>query len=204
MKKTILLLTLALGLIFGIYQLVFAPRKTPLTTSSTNKVAQKAEATPSKTLKTYTDPSGFSFNYPDNLSLTKNEINSPTTYADIQLTSKDVEGSLNLKISDSKFASTEEWVKANQFTISQTPNEVKLGDLKAVEVTTGNKLLLGALDSGVLFTIETSLGERKDFWMSVYKSVLTDFSFVQPAKDTAASQGASSSDVSFEGEDVVE
>ena len=149
---------------------------------------------PSKTVKPYTDPSGFSFNYPDNLSLTNNEATSSSTYADIQLTGSRLEGSLNLKITDSKFASLAEWLKSNSFS---NPKEVKLGNLKALEVATNQKLVLGALDSGVFFYIEIPMTD-KSFWMEVYNKVLADFSFSPGSVNTATS------DVTFESEEIVE
>jgi len=197
-KKTILLLILAVGLIIVVIQLFFRQQKNTLTTPNPKQIVNNIAVSPSKTSKTYSDPAGFSFNYPDNLSLTNNEAESPTTYADIKLISKDVVGSLDLKISDTNFTKAEDWLGANN--ISQTPKEVKLGKLKAVEIITDNKLLLGAIDQGVLFTIEVSFEERGDFWKTVYNIVLTDFSFVQP--ESTAQSGAS--EIIFEGEEVVE
>lgn len=159
-------------------------------------INQPKEIIPSETLIEYTDPAGFSFSYPDNLSLEKNEEADEGTYADIQLSSKQVSGSLNLKISDSKFASIDEWVKLNQ----GTKREVKLGNLNATEIKTNDRLLLGALDQGVLFTIELPLLEE-DFWMQVYNKILAGFSFAPPSEENVS---LSSDDVIFEGEEVVE
>lgn len=142
----------------------------------------------------YADPSGFTFSYPDNLSITKGELDE-TTYADLQLFSKDVNGSLSLKISDNKFKTLDEWVKLN----TETSKEVKLGNLKALEIKTSDRLLLGALDQGIFFTIEMPLIEES-FWMQVYGKVLESFSFAAP--DTGAD--SSSDAVTFEGEEVVE
>lgn len=148
---------------------------------------------PSNTLLDYTDPAGFSFSYPDNLSTVKNET-LDNEYADITLSSKDISGSLNLKITDSKFKTLDEWAKLNK----GEPAEKKLGNLKAMEVKTSDRLYLGALDQGILFTIEMPLLEE-DFWMKVYEKVLSGFSFVAPAATAAAPD-----DVSFESEEVVE
>lgn len=157
---------------------------------------------PSETFNEYSDESGFSFSYPDNISIEKKEVEDNSTYANLQLNSKDVNGSLTLNISDTKITTLDEWVKKN--TTSLTPKETKLGNLKALEITLSDRLLLGALDQGVLFTIEMPLVE-KDFWMKVYQGVLKDFSFAPPAQEAA--QGSSNTlgdDVAFEGEEVVE
>ncbi len=197
-KKLILVLALVAGLIVtGLVVLNPIKQKSPLSQSPAGQQSGSKEIKPSETLKEYTDPSGFTLSYPDNLSLVKNDIADNSTYADIQLTSKDVSGSLNLKISDSKFATPDEWLKSSK----GTTKEVKLGSLKGMEVITNDRLLLGALDNGVFFDIEMPLIE-KDFWMKVYNKVLTSFSFTAP--EAANSTSASASDITFEGEETVE
>lgn len=151
---------------------------------------------PSSNFLDYADPAGFNFSYPDNLSIIKNDI-ADNEYADITLSSKDVNGSLNLKISDSKFKTLDEWIKLNKVAAKEEQKEVKLGNLKAIEIKTTDRLYLGALDQGILFTIEIPLIEE-EFWMKVYNKVLSGFSFVAPASASGPN------DVSFEGEEVVE
>lgn len=194
-KKSILILGLVI-LFVVITFLVLNPIRNPLSKSPSGQQSTAKEITPSETLKEYTDPSGFTLSYPDNLSLTKNDITDESTYADIQLTSKEVSGSLNLKISDSKFATLDEWLKLNK----GTPKKVQLGSLTGMEIVTQDRLLLGALDKEVFFSIEMPLIE-KDFWMKVYNKVLTSFAFASPQ---SASTDTSSNDVIFEGEEVVE
>lgn len=175
------------------------PLSSPLST-------QTKEIVPSETLIEYTDPAGFRLSYPDNLSLLNNALKDDNTYAELQLVAKGIDGSLVLKISDSELTSLDEWVKTKKAS-SPTPKETKLGSLQAMEVTTDDKLLLGALDQEVLFTIEIPLGKDRDFWMKVYDILLANFSFVPPSPDSATSPGqvsSSADDVIFEGEEVVE
>lgn len=200
-KKTAILFILTLGIIALVVKFVFFSPKTYLNTPQIS-LEKKTQIEPSKTLKSYTDPSGFTLSYPDNLSLINNEATSSSTYADISLAQKDINGSLNLKIMDTKFKSLDEWLKS---TSSQNSKEVKLGNLKALEVTNNDRILVAALDSGVLFTLEIPFADQKDFWMNVYSKVSEGFSFSSPSANNNASQGAdNSSDVSFEGEEVVQ
>lgn len=195
-KKTILLLAVAIGLIIGIILVLFrGPHKTSLITPGTSK-QEAVQINPSETFIEYNDPSGFTFSYPDNLSLVKEEDIDTSTYANLQLTDKSINGSLILKISDSKFASLQEWLELNKNASKKPPKEVKLGGLKALEVVTADRLLLGALNQGVLFTIEMPLVEQ-DFWMKVYSKVIEGFSFALPADSP-------SDDIAFEGEEVIE
>lgn len=199
-KKILLLLALSLGVIAVILVLNPIGDKSSLTSPDLNQQgAVLRPGIPSKTSQTHTDPAGFSFSYPDNLSLLNNELKDESSYAELQLAANGINGSLVLKISDSKFKTVDEWVKATKS--SQIPKEVKLGSLNAMEVGTEDKLLLGALDQGVFFNIEIPLNENEDFWMEVYNRVIADFSFVSPTLDSVNS---SSDDVTFEGEEVVE
>ncbi len=207
-KKTVLLTSLTIILVIGVVILItnLSQQKPVLSNPLADQSTTTVEIVASDTTIEYSDPSGFSFSYPDNLSLTNNESEDPNTYADIILTAKGVTGDLDLKISDTKFASLDNWIEGNDLS-SQTPKEVKLGDLKALEIKTNNRLLLGALDQGVLFTIEISFAEKPDFWMKVYNTVLSNFTFAPPSQDTVATQGGSntsSEEVIFEGEEVVE
>lgn len=194
-KKTVLLLILAIGLVISAILVLLRPQQNSLRSPQTNQPEVQTKILPSETFKVYTDPSGFSFSYPDNLSLTNNQIEDIATYADIKLSLNGVNGSLSLKIADSKFKSIDEWVKVNNIASNITTKEVRWGDLKALEIKLNDRLLVGALDQGVLFTIEMPLVEE-DFWMKVYNKMLADFSLgnVSPLSD----------EVIFEGEEVVE
>ncbi|MDO8618552.1 MAG: hypothetical protein Q7R49_01250 [Candidatus Daviesbacteria bacterium] len=196
-KKTILLLVGTILLIAVVGKFLLFPDSPKSSLESPGGVVN-IEA-PSETNKTFTDPSGFSFSYPDNLSLAPNEL-TDATYAELQLSAKGVVGSLILKITDSKFKSTDEWAKSIKDS-EGAPKETKLGALKALEVKVPDGLELGSVDQGVLFTIGVS--DSSDFWMKVYSIILADFSFAPPASE--ASVGDSfSSDVTFDGEEVVE
>lgn len=198
MRKTILIFGIVGVLI--VLALVFNPfkQKSPQVTPTSNQLELSFQTTPSKTLKTYSDPSGFSFSYPDNLSILNNELKDNNSYAELQLVGKGMDGSLVLKIADSKLKSLDEWVKSTNST--EIPKETKLGNLKALEINTKDRLLLGSLDQGILFTMEVPQGDKKDFWMEVYKKVLADFSFAPPNQENQSL----SDDVTFDGEEVVQ
>lgn len=161
------------------------------------------ETQPSETFIEYTDPSGFSFSYPDNLSIEKSDIEDPNSYADLQIFSKDVNGSIKIRIEDTKFKSLDEWIKSNNIPDTVVPMEKKLGSLDAKEIKVSDRLMLGAIDQKILFTLELPLVEEK-FWMKVYEKILTDFTFVAPEAIESSNTSVSESDITFEGEEVVE
>lgn len=201
-KKIILSLCLVIMLtIGGILVFKSISPKSSLQNPLITLQNQTKKATPLSTFLEYSDPSGFKFSYPDNLSITNNKITDKITYTDLQLSSKEVSGSLSLKIADSKLATLSAWLTENK--ITQSPKDVMLGNLKAIEVQLADRLILAALDQKILFTIEMPAIE-KDFWLPVYNKILENFSFAAP--ETTASQGTAGSaeDVSFEGEEVVQ
>jgi hypothetical protein len=191
----------------GLYFFTQPKNLKPLTdaTSGTPK-----EVVPSKTFIDYNDPTGFSFSYPDNLSISNTASGDmdaavdPNAYADLQLFSKDKSGSLSLRIADTKLKTLDEWLKDNGIPETTIPEEKKLDDLRAFEVKTEDRLMLAALDQGVLFTIESPRIEEP-FWGEVYNQVLTGFTFTPPeVVDKQASAASSGEDVIFEGEEVIE
>ncbi len=198
-QKTLFLIILAVVIVAaGLLYFFSAPRKQSGSPYSPEIIK---EAKPSETFIEYSDPTGFSFNYPDNLSIEKTEEVDGNTYADLQLFSKDVSGSLALRITDTKLKTIEDWAKEIS---TNTPTEKKLGNLKALEIKTSDRLMLGAIDQGVLFSIEVPLLEQ-DFWMKVYEIILSEFTFVATeVVNTAGGAGSGDDGVVFESEEVVE
>lgn len=203
-------MALVLGLIFVGVFLFFLRQQDPPQDGEPDLIETAKEIKPSETFIDYADPAGFSFSYPDNLSIENNasedssDLIDPNAYADLQLFSKDVSGSLSIKIADTKLKSLDEWLKANNIPETTIPAEKKLGDLKALEVKTNDRIMLASLDQGVLFTVDMPLLEP-DFWTKVYDKVLADFAFAAPeTTNTASVSNASADEVIFEGEEVVE
>lgn len=201
MKKSLIFSIITLGLlIFGVF-IFLNLQKVKKPNLQLNLDPPKKETAPSETFIEYTDPSGFSFSYPDNLSIEKSDIEDPNVYADLQIFSKDVNGSIKIKIEDTKLKSLDEWIKLS--ILGKTvPIDKKLGNLEGKEIKTSDRLMLGALDQKILFTIEVPLVEEK-FWMKVYEKILSEFTFVSPEAQSS-SGSISESDVTFEGEEVVE
>lgn len=182
---------------------IFRPNEQQTSSQSEETVAAK---TPASTVKTYTDSAGFSFSYPEDVTVSKKDINDQITYANVELTSSTVEGNMSFIAQDTKIKSLDEWLsKIVKSTSSAATKEVTLDNLPARQVTTRDKITTAVLDQGILFTIEVLVKTEKDYWTSVYNTVLSSFSFVAPQSSAASSTGEESSDeVVFEGEETVE
>lgn len=193
---------LALVMMAVVGKMLLFPTTGKKLNSPTSQDTSDLEIIPSETLKEYSDPSGFSFNYPDNLDLLNNEATDSATYADVNLSVKNKEGTLHLKIADSKYKTIKDWAASDKGATLEATNSSKLGDLTAMELKSADKLILGAIDQGILFTVE--IPNKDDFWQKVYKKVIADFSFAPQETDAGQSGSSSSDDVSFEGEEVIE
>lgn len=186
-------------LIVLVFKIVFFPEvKKDLYSPIAEQPTNQFKISP--TLKSYTDDSGFSINYPDNLSLQKNEASDSASYADVTLSAQGLEGSLNLKISDTKLASLDEWIKSNKVA-TDSAALAKLGTLQGRQIQLQNDIILGALDRGILFTIDVP---KNDSWKQILKILAADFSFTAPTQAAAVDNSSSSDDVVFEGEDAVQ
>lgn len=160
---------------------------------------------PSKTLKAYESEAGFTFQYPDDVTVSAKDIDDSATYADVEISSTKASGKLTFKAVDTKLPSLASWLKENKKDLSNA-KDITLGDLAAKEIVSDGTIKSVALDQGVLFTIAVEGSEQEEFWKSVYETLLSTFAFVQ-AETLQGSSGSSSgagADVIFEGEEVIE
>jgi len=177
---------------------LFRPKNTvsPLPKESKNFLTSKT--LPSKTLKEYTDDSGFSFKYSEDVVVVKKEVKDSSTYADLELNSTKAQGNILIKIEDTKLESFEDWLLENKLTTtSAAVKDIKLGDLSGWETKLDNKLIALSLDQHILFTIEVISYDK--YWLDVYNTILSSFSFVA-GEATSATEG-NVSDVA--GDDII-
>jgi len=200
--KTILISSLVTIIIVGSIALYLFKNKQTISPLSEDTTTVVLEKLPSKTLKEYVDDSGFSFNYPEDVVISKKEINDDDTYTNLELTAKDIRRSILIKITETQLKSIDDWFLENKLA---TPiKDVEFGGLSGKEAKALDKLTAVALDQGVLFTIE--LNSADEYWLSVYNTTLSSFAFVQtqvePVADSASPDFAEG-DVILE-EEVIE
>ncbi len=144
-------------------------------------------------LKTYTNPAGFSFQYPKSLLLTEKKINDQSIYAWVELTPPQKKGIVSIKLESSDLAKIDDWVGAGKI------KKVKLADLEAREFTDGNQTITLALDQGgVLISITT------DLLLPAYQQIVSSFIFTQPPQPTINTTGGGGEEIIFEGEEVIQ
>ena len=160
--------------------------------------APTADALLTTQLKTYTNPSGFSFQYPKSLLLTEKKITDQSIYAWVELTDPQKKGVLSVKLEGSNLAKVDDWVGTGKM------KKVKLADLEGREFTSKNQTTTLALDQGgILITITT------DSLLKAHQQIVASFIFTQPTQTTTGTSGTlgggeGEGDIVFEGEEIVE
>lgn len=158
---------------------------------------------PSDSKKTYESDAGFSFSYPADVDMNEFDLDQ-TTYADLELHSATVSGILKFRIADSKDTTASAWIETKNAAAKNTANDRTLDDVQGLEYISDDQILFAALDQGALFTIDIEPQENSVFWRSVYDSIVSSFTFVPPPEAPAQSAPASSGEIIFEGEEIIE
>lgn len=146
-------------------------------------------------LKTYTNPSGFSFQYPKSLLLTEKKIANQSIYAWVELTEPQKKGVISVKLESSDLAKIDDWVGAGKI------KKIKLADLEGREFTSKNQTTTVALDQGGVFI---SITTTADVLLSGHQQIVASFIFTQPAQTTTNTTGGAGEDIIFEGEEVIQ
>lgn len=147
----------------------------------------------SETMETYSDESGFSFQYPSSLTVTDETPGDDSYYSMVSL--KDPDGAkMTMKVRDDSAASTPK-------TVGQ-PVSVRLGTLDGKQYQGNGKLTTIATDQGVLYMIESILDGG--YWEKAHRGIVSTFAFTKPqAESRKTSKPSSGSSVSPSGDDVV-
>lgn len=161
---------------------------------------------PQPSLNTYTDPSGFIFQYPTSLTVFPATPLTNSYYANVEATASGKPGKATLIIESTIVKSIADFKRSN----SQIPKitiQTKLADLDAIEFDNDKTHTTMAIDQGTLITIITPLAD-KSFWDPIHKSIVSTFKFSQPSVAPASTRssdgGGGGDDMIFEGEEVVE
>lgn len=142
----------------------------------------------------YTDDAGFSFSYPKGVKVEDVTPDDETFYTKLDL----IKGSSKLTISaqDSKVKSVEDWLSTSEYKGASLVGAGTLGEISAKTYSRDDKLLVVAIDQGVLYLIEGPKNEG--FWEEVNGIVTSSFAFA------GTKTAAVGEDSIYEEEEVVE
>lgn len=169
----------AVTIIASFYILNFSKTTSPVS-SDTNQALVASGQQPSKILKEYSDSSGFSFKYPQDVQVNKKDItNDATAYANLEIVGQ-AKGSMSIKVLDTKFKTVDDWFLENK---SIAIKEIKIGEISGKEANANNKITAVGLDQNVLFIMEVDTQNQK-YWQSVYSTILSSFNFLTQEKNS--------------------
>lgn len=196
----VLLIGIAVGVLF--FQVFTKSEEQPV--SSITPTPE--EINPSMTLKEYSDESGFVIEYPDDLSLKREDVEDESVYSKIAISSSKASGNVSIKVTETKYTTFAKWLDAQDASLkSWEAKEINLGDLTAYEITTDDKTQSIAVDQGVLFVISLDAKGNEKYWESIYKTVVSSLRFSKPESTTSGSSSGTQaeSDVILE-EEIIE
>lgn len=190
--------------------LIFSQKESDHVSTPISESKQPPQTTELSETKTYTDPAGFSFEYPNNLSLSVDtDPNDQSVYSELSLHSDDEKGGIEIQVLTDKTKTADDWLIANGIDAdTMQVTDLKLADLDAKQYEMKKNVTTVAVDQGTLFLITTDYQINKEFWTKVTDRIVTSFTFVQPASTAATSGGGdsteSSEEIILEGEEVIE
>jgi len=155
-------------------------------------------------LLTWTDPAGFTFQYPKDVTVNKHDEDE-VSYAHVELTHKDNPGVIIVWAKDTTAQDGAGWVKSEKSLRGGTVFDTSLGGIagKKVLLTTPKKVVVsGIVDRGVVFYVEGTF-DISDFWTKTYDTITASFSF-STGEQSAASEGGAGTEESFDEEEVIE
>lgn len=178
MKKPIILILLG-GLIVGLLgaggYLYFSK-----STQSPEITGINPAPTAAPKLRTWDDPAGFTFQYPEGLTVNKHDEDK-VNYAHVELTDSSHPGSLVVWAKDLSrgVTDTASWGKKAATPSSALSFDTTLGGQLAQKIMisgTPKVVTVGAVWDGVLWYVEATFSDEP-YWQSVYDTVTNSFAF---------------------------
>ncbi|MBI3955989.1 hypothetical protein HY339_01925 [Candidatus Gottesmanbacteria bacterium] len=174
-------------------------------------VEQSAAPTPAPVqLLTWTDPNGFTFQYPEGLNVNRHDEDKEN-YAHIEFTHPDHPGKIIIWGKDPArgVTDTASWLKNEKRFTGASVLDTQLGGQKAAKVMVEGvtrMLVVGTIYDSIIWSVEATLDDAQ-FWTGVHATIVDSFAFV-PVKEpgTAASSDPAPivEDVAVDEEEVVE
>jgi hypothetical protein len=183
MKKMWIIVSLtAVGIIclaVYFYRTLPAGILSPVTISSNNSDVSKT--TPAQgNLLTWDDPAGFSFTYPEDLSVNKHAEDNDN-YAHVELTNKNHPGGIIVWASDLPKGVTNiaNWITKTPSYTTATIIDSTLDKQPAKKILIASpvkKIIVGTISEELLFSIEGTLTDTQ-YWQNVHNTITTSFKF---------------------------
>lgn len=206
MKKPIIIGSIVLGLLI-ISGVLFIFRSKWMPTKHQSDVLPTTTEIKKEMVK-WEDPAGFSFQYPKEILVNKHDED-VENYAHVEFTSATHPGTIIVWAKDTVYETVASWIKNDKTVASGTFIDTTLGGKEAKKIVltgTTKKLIIGAIDDDILFTIEAEPIDES-FWNEVYQGMIQTFTFSPLEETTTESSAATDEDASsydYDEEEVLE
>ena len=153
----------------------------------------------------YLDSSGFSFKYPDSITVSDDTPADGSYYALVTLKNPADKMMMTVKVKDVTYKTVEDWL-AKDKEAPKNPTilgKTSLNGINGSQFAGSGKLITTAIDQGVLYLFESLKDDG--FWEKTHQQVVSTFVFTNPAESKSPSGGQSvGSDAVYEAEEIVE
>lgn len=149
-------------------------------------------------MATWTDQSGFTFEYPKSLTLNPHDEDE-NNYAHLELTSATYSGSLTVWAKDTNAADTEDYAKKSK---NVGYIDTILGGEPAKKLLQNNatsKIITSVIKDGYLYQIEADL--KDNFWSKTFEKISSSFKFEVNGLKKEENNAPASSDTDISGGD---
>lgn len=205
--KPILVGLLIGGILSGGYLLWVSRRTTPVPDSPDQAVSPTP--TPVKLL-TWTDPNGFSFQYPEGLSVNKHDEDREN-YAHLEFTDPAHPGSVIVwgKDPGKGVSDMESWVKNERRFIGAAVLDTEFGGKPGKKVMiegVTRMAVTGTVFDSIVWTVEAKL-EDAEYWSNTQSTIVNSFAFAAPKAPVSESSSepvSAAEDVAADEEEIIE
>lgn len=213
-KKIVIILIIVAFILAGISIYFFVSSSNPQTKEETaspisenEAVQEEAEQPPSTSLKEYTHEAGFTFSYPESLTIQEKQVQDETVYADIAISSGESTGEIAIKAEDSKIKTAKEWITAKK--IAPTPETIKkvtIAELSGEQFVTATQTITLVSDQSVLFSFILTNADTSTFLKDAYDRIIETFAFVkkETTEQTTSQPTTDEGDVISEEEEIIQ
>lgn len=184
-KKFLIILVIILALVLGggifLYLRNKPAEELPSSKFVNPEVVREEQLEPEikEKLKEYVDEAGFSFNYPETLSVKEIANQDSQTYSALEIFSaKNPDEKLTIKVIDTANKDINDWVAKNRQADWQI-NEAVLGQMNGKLVKSGTKIILAAIKEGIIFIIEAP-NDSGGYWLKQINTIAQNFSLSLP------------------------
>lgn len=207
-KKSWLILSFIL-VVFVIGFIVWFLTKSNVSNSTISPLGNQPEISENQILKTWEDPAGFKFSYPEGVTINDHQEDTEN-YAHLELTNSSYPGRILIWMKDKVNDTLEEWVSEQTGEPQVFDSELAGQSAKKLTFTSPKKLEIVAFDQEVLILIEVY--PENDWWTKAYEQIVNSFELTSLSaenKTNSQAPGAwqgqtGDSGIINEGEEVVE